>query len=184
MRLEFIGGHKPARLPDNGAERAGIQFPMRGNRQYLTPGPGISDELDVAAVLPGDIKPETAEDTDDPPESLRSFCIRRLHLDRHEQRRRLSQAEVSGVFAIKVEGDSPAQVLDGLIDGSALRDHRDFQALTNETGLIASANRRGDVLAQLRHRNSLDNCSPHADEPNADSGGGRAAAAGGGGSRT
>jgi hypothetical protein len=65
MWLEFVGGHEPARLPDDGPEGAGIQFTMRGNRQHLTPGRGFSHELDVAALLPGDTKPETAEDTDD-----------------------------------------------------------------------------------------------------------------------
>ena len=38
---------------------------MSGNRQHLTPGRRISDELDVAALLRDDTKPETAEDADD-----------------------------------------------------------------------------------------------------------------------
>jgi hypothetical protein len=37
MWIEVVGGHEPARLPDDGTERAGIQFPMGGNRQHLTP---------------------------------------------------------------------------------------------------------------------------------------------------
>ena len=32
MWLELVGGHEPARLPDDGPEGAGIQFTMRGNR--------------------------------------------------------------------------------------------------------------------------------------------------------
>ena len=65
MWLELVGGHEPARLPDDGPEGAGIQFTMRGNRKNLTPGRRISCELDVAAVLSGDTKSESAEDTDD-----------------------------------------------------------------------------------------------------------------------
>jgi len=45
------------------------------------------------------------------PENLRSFGIRRLHLDRHQQRRTRSQAEVSGVFAIKGTPEPAVKVL-------------------------------------------------------------------------
>jgi hypothetical protein len=158
--LKLAGGNEPIRLPDDSSESASVQLPVSRNGQDLTPGRRGSDQLDVAAVLGDDAESEVAEDADDiVADSLRSFGIRRLHLDRHEQSRALPQTKVRGIFTFEVERDRPAQVLDGLIDGGALRHDRDLQALTDKSGLVASANRGGDVLTQLRHRFPQDNCS-------------------------
>jgi hypothetical protein len=51
--------------PASAGGRFNIQFPLSGNRQDVTPGRRISDELGLAAVLGDDTKPETAEDTGD-----------------------------------------------------------------------------------------------------------------------
>jgi len=77
-----------------------------------------------------------------------------------------------------------AQVLDGLIDGSTLRHHCNFKALTDESRLIRTADSGGDVLAQIRHRFPRDNPSPHVDRTDTDSHEGRGATQRGGGNGT
>ena len=65
VREEHIRRNEATRLANDGPERSGVQLPMGGNRQHLPTGWRLPNELDVAAALRCDLKPEAAEDVDD-----------------------------------------------------------------------------------------------------------------------
>jgi hypothetical protein len=65
VRTKRLCGDEATCLADDGAERAGVQFSMGGDRLYLSSGWRFPNELDVAAVLRGGPESEAAEDADD-----------------------------------------------------------------------------------------------------------------------
>ena len=141
----FAFGYEPTDLPEGRPEGPRVQLPVSRNGEGLgarRPGP---TELDVTSPL--------RMATTSSPERRRSSGTSRFEPHCHQDGWRGRQAEAGGFLPFRVQGHGFLKVFEHLIDGAALGDNGQFQALGNRE-LLAPVNDSLDGMLK-RHAKPL-----------------------------